>query len=721
MTTANFTYRLHYLFYGTKEMSKTERFSSSLFLCGLLVKIILSFLFASDYLTKLFCPFVNYFVTSGFSNPYTFFWEKGIDTAFPYPPLMLWLLSIPRWIFTAFLSNDYTQVSFLHVFLLRLPLLVSDLTILIILLRWLKNHSKKIIILYWLSPVLIYINYIHGQLDVIPIAFLFVSLYFLFKERYILASVFLALSVSTKSNILLVVPFYFIYGLKSKDISLEKGIKILASFTVIVVLIYSSMGLDAGFVAMVLQNKEQIKVYDFKVQFSQNLMFYFTPACFLILIVYFTIFKSLNKDLFISFLGFAFSLLAIFIPPMPGWYYWFLPFFIFFFAKKTTYESLIIHCLTIFYLLYFLLIPKSDLWNVFQLISNELALNRNVYDFINNSGFDANLVLNISFSLLQTTLLLNCLVIFAKGVNSNLLHKLKYKPFLIGISGDSGAGKSTISSAVQRIFKEKNTSILKGDDMHKWERGHEMWKKYTHLNPKANHLHYDLSNMLSLKFGKKIYRKQYDHDYGAFTLPQKIQSNKLILFEGLHTFYLKSARDLLDLKIFIKPQEELRLHWKIKRDKIKRGYTKDQVVTQIENRKEDSKKYIQVQESFADIIISPTTDEKIENLGIDDREPTLHIILKIKSYFFLEPLVVELDQKSPLKINHYYDESEYQILEIRGTVDAETIDSIALDLIPELEEFGINDVDWDEDFSGVIQLFITYCIFYKVTYENLNV
>ena len=57
-----------------------------------------------------------------------------------------------------------------------LLIVASFIGILIILNSWLRGHSlNKLIWLYWFSPVLIYISYIHGQLDVIPIFFLFLS------------------------------------------------------------------------------------------------------------------------------------------------------------------------------------------------------------------------------------------------------------------------------------------------------------------------------------------------------------------------------------------------------------------------------------------------------------------------------------------------------------------------------------------------------------------
>jgi uridine kinase len=104
--------------------------------------------------------------------------------------------------------------------------------------------------------------------------------------------------------------------------------------------------------------------------------------------------------------------------------------------------------------------------------------------------------------------------------------------------------------------------------MHRWERGSEYWKSHTHLDPRANKLHTDLEHTKQLKTGKGIHRQFYDHATGKFTLPKFIRPNKLILFEGLHSFYLNDQSEIYDLKIYMEPQEELRRWWKVKRKEI---------------------------------------------------------------------------------------------------------------------------------------------------------
>ena len=76
-----------------------EIYESKLFWFGLVVKIIFASLFASSYLTQLFIPFVDYYVSSGLQNPYLESLEQGRANAFPYPVVMLYILAIPRYLF----------------------------------------------------------------------------------------------------------------------------------------------------------------------------------------------------------------------------------------------------------------------------------------------------------------------------------------------------------------------------------------------------------------------------------------------------------------------------------------------------------------------------------------------------------------------------------------------------------------------------------------------
>src|SRR6185436_16042251 len=100
-----------------------------------------------------------------------------------------------------------------------------------------KTRMRQVLVWYWLSPILIYINYFHGQLDVIPIALLFASLYFLFKNRILYSFLFLGLAIGTKTNIVLVFPFYLIYLFRAPNIRLREIVLSVLVFGLTVILI----------------------------------------------------------------------------------------------------------------------------------------------------------------------------------------------------------------------------------------------------------------------------------------------------------------------------------------------------------------------------------------------------------------------------------------------------------------------------------------------------
>lgn len=142
------------------------------------LKIILLFLFSSDYMLKLFIPFVGHFL-SNFDNPWQYFYKNTTGVEFPYSPLMLYILSffyLPVQVFNV-------QYSCLQSFVLKIPTLISDLLITFLLIKSFPNKLKEILIFYFACPIIIYAAYMHSQLDLIPTAILFLSFYFLKKQN----------------------------------------------------------------------------------------------------------------------------------------------------------------------------------------------------------------------------------------------------------------------------------------------------------------------------------------------------------------------------------------------------------------------------------------------------------------------------------------------------------------------------------------------------------
>ena len=220
---------------------------------------------------------------------------------------------------------------------------------------------------------------------------------------------------------------------------------------------------------------------------------------------------------------------------------------------------------------------KSDFFQVFSLISPGIGELPNFFTIIQNKfGLDIALFMqNCSFTILQTILLCHCLLIYVVINEVLSSKKLSSRPFLIGISGHSGVGKTSLSEIIKNIFGKNQTQLVHGDDNHRWERGHEKWSEYTHLNPKANNLYKEIYNVNQLVKGKPINRKHYNHNTGKFDDNQLIYPKNLMIFEGLHTLFLSQLNKELDLKIYVEAEESLREFWKIGRDSKKRNQNKE--------------------------------------------------------------------------------------------------------------------------------------------------
>ncbi len=686
--------------------SKVPLRKSRLFWGGFFIKLLLSLLFASSYLKEQFAPFAGQFISSGLGDPYAWFTEHGQGTEFPYPPLMLWFFSLPALILSPLTGVSAAEFGMWESFIYRVPLFMADLAILFVLMRWLKTRIRQVLKWYWLSPVLIYINYFHGQLDVIPIALLFISLYLLFRERMLPAYALLAASVACKTNMVVVLPFVLLYHFRQAGENVRGPLTGFGLFSALVLLLNLPYLGSAGFISMVYNNPVQTQVFDLFYQFNQNLRIYFNPGVFFVLVLWYYTLRFVNRDQLTLFLTFGFLALTLMVAPMQGWYYWIFPLFIYFIIKQGARERQMFVLLSLMYFVYFGLTPNCDYFNSANLpVLNEMM-----------SGLSdiqpGEKPLNIAFTLLQTTLLLAGVLVYRRGISSNIQAKFLSQPYLLGIGGDSAAGKSTLTRDLEAIFGTSSTTVIRGDDMHRWERGDENWKTHTHLDPKANRLHLDLAHTRQLKTGQNIQRSNYDHNTGRFTLPRFIKPNKLIIFEGLHSFYLKDQSEIYDLKIYMEPEEQLRVWWKVKRDVAKRSYSPDQVLQQLQQREEDSEKFIRSQRGRADMVVTYYALTAPDISRLED-EPEIGMRLSLSENIHIDLLLELLGQLDGLTIRHRYADN-LQEMEITGQISGQDIAMMAWELLPELEEIGINDPQWGEGYNGLLQLITVYVIFNKI-------
>lgn len=304
---------------------------------------------------------------------------------------------------------------------------------------------------------------------------------------------------------------------------------------------------------------------------------------------------------------------------------------------------------------------------------------------------------NISFTILEVSLLTIMYGFYKYGIKSNSIYK-KQSNLLIGIGGDSGAGKSTLLSGLKDILGYRLLAI-EGDAEHKWERANSNWDKFTHLDPKANYVHKQADAILQLKQNQSIYRSEYDHNLGKFTKPELVIPKEFIVIAGLHPFYIPKLRKNVDFKIFLDTQESLRRHWKILRDVAKRQYTKEKIEEQLKRRIADSKKYIEPQKNFADMVVNFFSKNNFDT-GLAGSDVNIGLKVSISASIYIEDLIEALNSN---EITWDYNEdlnSQYIIL---NKAPLNNFKTLAMDTIENFNEVIDVNAKWAEGYNGFLQ------------------
>jgi phosphoribulokinase len=178
------------------------------------------------------------------------------------------------------------------------------------------------------------------------------------------------------------------------------------------------------------------------------------------------------------------------------------------------------------------------------------------------------------------------------------------RPIVLGVVGDSGAGKTTLTRGLVRVLGDGNVAHLSADDYHRYDRHERHSLGISPLNPDANYLDILTQHLRHLRRGEPVLKPVYDHQRGALGAPAYLRPAHYLIVEGLLGFHTETLRSAHDVRVFLAPPEELRRAWKLKRDCTRRGYTTDQVLWELDHRERDSETFIRPQQAHADIVVS---------------------------------------------------------------------------------------------------------------------
>ena len=178
-------------------------------------------------------------------------------------------------------------------------------------------------------------------------------------------------------------------------------------------------------------------------------------------------------------------------------------------------------------------------------------------------------------------------------------------PVLIGISGGSGSGKTTI---VRKISESITDFVFIPQDNYYRSAEFITNKNITDFNfdhPNAFDKELMFSHLRDLKMSKSIKMPQYDFvHHRRMNELIEVKPQKVIIFEGIMVFCEPAIRDLMDLKIYVDTPDDIRFIRRLQRDVNERGRTQESVIKQyLDVVRPGHFEFIEPTKRYADIII----------------------------------------------------------------------------------------------------------------------
>ena len=183
---------------------------------------------------------------------------------------------------------------------------------------------------------------------------------------------------------------------------------------------------------------------------------------------------------------------------------------------------------------------------------------------------------------------------------------MELNPIIIGIAGGTGSGKSTLAENIRKEFAN-DISMLSHDYYYKdrSDLSFDERQKLNYDHPDAFDTYLLIEHLAKLKKGETIYRPNYSFvEHLRETETFEVVPKKVIVVDGILIFENKELRDMMDIKIFVDTDADIRFIRRLVRDVRDRGRTIDSVIEQYKTTvKPMHEQFVEHSKKYADIIV----------------------------------------------------------------------------------------------------------------------
>lgn len=205
---------------------------------------------------------------------------------------------------------------------------------------------------------------------------------------------------------------------------------------------------------------------------------------------------------------------------------------------------------------------------------------------------------------------------------------MQQTPYVIGVAGGTGSGKTTLANNLLDAFADEALILshdyyyLPHDDMTLEER-----QKLNYDHPNAFETDLMIRDVQKLRSFEPIDRPQYSFvEHTRLTETVHVEPKPLVILEGILLFENQALLDLMDIKVYVDTDADIRLIRRLLRDVKERGRSLDSVINQYMNTvKPMHEQFVEPSKKNADIIIPEGGQNQVAlQMLIDRLDAMLH-------------------------------------------------------------------------------------------------